>query len=97
MFWTRKLRANCDGYYESLYRFALTLAARSRGLRLTQETFHQLRGKAPDSRRVQVKSWLFTTLYHEFVDAGARAPVPAGRDRRSNRELPVTQPDLARR
>lgn len=56
-------------YYESLYRFALSLAkSSSDACDLTQETFliwstkgHELRDKT------KAKTWLFTTLYREFL------------------------------
>lgn len=56
-------------YYEALYRFAHSLARNGNdACDLTQQTFflwaskgHQLRDKS------KVKSWLFTTLYREFL------------------------------
>jgi RNA polymerase sigma-70 factor (ECF subfamily) len=56
-------------YYEPLYRFAYSLSRQeSEACDLTQETFykwatkgHQLRDKS------KIKSWLFTTLYRQFV------------------------------
>jgi RNA polymerase sigma-70 factor (ECF subfamily) len=58
-----------DAHYAALYRFALSLARGEAGAAdLTQQTFylwasrgHQLRDGA------KVKSWLFTTLYREFL------------------------------
>ncbi len=58
-----------DAYYAALYRFALSLAKKeAEAADLTQQTFylwasrgHQLRDAA------KVKSWLFTTLYREFL------------------------------
>src|SRR3954463_2331848 len=58
-----------DTYYAPLYRFALSLAkSGSDACDLTQETFliwstkgHALRDKS------KVKTWLFTTLYREFL------------------------------
>lgn len=58
-----------DSYYEALYRFAYSLARNSEDAAdLTQQTFavwgekgHQIR----DPKKV--KSWLFTTLYREFL------------------------------
>jgi RNA polymerase sigma-70 factor (ECF subfamily) len=60
-------------FYQPLYRFALTLAkCESTACDLTQETFcrfatkgHQLRDGA------KVKTWLFTTLYREFLRTAA--------------------------
>lgn len=61
-------------YYESLYRFALSLSQReAEACDLTQQTFylwatkgHQLRDKS------KVKSWLFTTLHREFLGSRRR-------------------------
>ncbi len=82
-------------HYEALYRFALSLSkGEAQAADLTQQTFflwakkgHQLRDPA------KAKSWLFTTLYREFL----------GGTRRSTRfpevelddpgvELPATSP-----
>jgi RNA polymerase sigma-70 factor (ECF subfamily) len=58
-----------DRHYQPLYRFALSMAKNSEeAADLTQQTFflwaskgHQLRDAA------KVKSWLFTTIYREYV------------------------------
>ena len=58
-----------DRYYAALYRFAFSLAkSTSEASDLTQQTFylwasrgHQLRDAS------KVKSWLFTTLYREYL------------------------------
>lgn len=58
-----------DSYYEALYRFAFSLARHpGDAADLTQQTFavwaekgHQMRDPG------KVKSWLFTTLYREFL------------------------------
>ena len=58
-----------ERYYESLYRFGLSLSgAEAAAADLTQETFYlwvlkggQLRDKS------KAKTWLFTTLYREFL------------------------------
>jgi RNA polymerase sigma-70 factor (ECF subfamily) len=43
-----------------------------------------------------VKSWLFTTLYREFVDSRrSRTRYPQVEITAADRELPVTQPDMA--
>jgi RNA polymerase sigma-70 factor (ECF subfamily) len=63
-----------DAHYEALYRFALSLArGEPAAADLTQQTFylwasrgHQLRDAA------KVKSWLFTTLYREFLSLHRR-------------------------
>ena len=61
-------------YYESLYRFAFSLAQREAdACDLTQETFSQFARKGHQLRdKSKVKSWLFTTLYREFVDLRRR-------------------------
>ncbi len=63
-----------DAHYAALYRFALSLArGEPAAADLTQQTFylwasrgHQLRDAA------KVKSWLFTTLYREFLSLHRR-------------------------
>jgi RNA polymerase sigma-70 factor (ECF subfamily) len=58
-----------ETYYIPLYRFAISLSrSESDAWDLTQQTYylwakkgHQLRDKS------KVKTWLFTTLYHEFL------------------------------
>jgi RNA polymerase sigma-70 factor (ECF subfamily) len=63
-----------DAHYAALYRFALSLArSEPAAADLTQQTFylwasrgHQLRDGA------KVKSWLFTTLYREFLSLHRR-------------------------
>ncbi len=63
-----------DAHYAALYRFALSLArSEPAAADLTQQTFylwasrgHQLRDAA------KVKSWLFTTLYREFLSLHRR-------------------------
>jgi RNA polymerase sigma-70 factor (ECF subfamily) len=63
-----------DAHYAALYRFALSLArGEAAAADLTQQTFylwasrgHQLRDAA------KVKSWLFTTLYREFLSLHRR-------------------------
>ncbi len=61
-------------HYQSLYRFAFSLArGEAQASDLTQETFrkfaikgHQLEAES------KVKTWLFTTLYREFIDSRRR-------------------------
>ena len=63
-----------DAHYAALYRFALSLArSEPAAADLTQQTFylwasrgHQLRDNA------KAKSWLFTTLYREFLSLHRR-------------------------
>lgn len=58
-----------DRYYAPLYRFALSLAkSASEASDLTQQTFYLWASKGHQLRdRSKVKSWLFTTLYREYV------------------------------
>jgi RNA polymerase sigma-70 factor (ECF subfamily) len=80
-----------DAHYAPLYRFALSLARREAdACDLVQQTFfiwaksgHQLREKS------KAKTWLFTTLYREFL-RGRR------RDQRSQsiEELPPAAQDM---
>jgi RNA polymerase sigma-70 factor, ECF subfamily len=64
-----------SAYYESLYRFALSLTHSESDARdLTQETFRRLLQKWGQLRdRAKVKTWLFTTLYREHLDTVQRA------------------------
>ena len=58
-----------DRYYAPLYRFAFSLAKNaSEAADLTQQTFYLWAEKGHQLRdRAKVKSWLFTTLYREYV------------------------------
>ncbi len=56
-------------YYEDLYRFAFSLARnRDEACDLTQQTYAVYAEKGGQVReQAKVKSWLFTTLYREFL------------------------------
>lgn len=56
-------------YYEDLYRFAFSLARnREQAADLTQQTYAVYAEKGQQLRdKEKVKSWLFTTLYREFL------------------------------
>lgn len=58
-----------DEYYEPLYRFAFSLAKNpDDAADLTQQTFATWAHKQHQIRdRGKVKSWLFTTLYRDFL------------------------------
>ena len=58
-----------DRHYAPLYRFAFSLAKNgSEAADLTQQTFYLWASKGHQLRdRSKVKSWLFTTLYREYV------------------------------
>jgi RNA polymerase sigma-70 factor (ECF subfamily) len=59
-----------DQQYAPLYRFALTLAkSEADAADLTQQTFFLWASKGHQLRdRSKAKSWLFTTLYREFLN-----------------------------
>jgi len=63
-----------DAYYSPLYRFALSLARNSAdACDLTQQTFYVWATKGSALRDgAKVKSWLFTTLYREFLRSRRR-------------------------
>src|SRR5713101_6222599 len=58
-----------DRQYAPLFRFGLTLAkSESEAADLTQQTFFLWASKGDQLRdRTKAKSWLFTTLYREFL------------------------------
>jgi RNA polymerase sigma factor (sigma-70 family) len=58
-----------DSYYESLFRFALSLTRHEAdALDITQQTFYRWATKGGQLRNfAKVKSWLFTTLHREFL------------------------------
>ena len=58
-----------DRHYAPLYRFAFSLAKNAgEAADLTQQTFYLWAAKGHQLRdRSKVKSWLFTTLYREYV------------------------------
>src|SRR5436190_1792544 len=62
-------------HYEPLYRFAYSLTrSEADACDLTQQTFYIWATKGQQLRdRSKVKSWLFTSLHREFLNARARA------------------------
>ena len=58
-----------DAHYAALYRFALSLAKNAmQAADLTQQTFYLWAAKGHQLRDTsKVKTWLFTTLYREFL------------------------------
>jgi RNA polymerase sigma-70 factor, ECF subfamily len=58
-----------NAYYESLYRFALSLARNEADAGdLVQQTFYRWAAKGSQLRdQSKAKSWLFTTLHREFL------------------------------
>lgn len=82
-------------HYESLYRFAFSLAQREADARdLTQDTFAQLARKAQQiEESARVKSWLFTTMYRLFVDGRRKTNRHPQVDvETADHELPVELP-----
>jgi RNA polymerase sigma-70 factor, ECF subfamily len=61
-------------YYEPLYRFALSLAgSEADACDLTQQTFYIAQTKGYQLRSAdKIKSWLFTTMHHEFLNSRRR-------------------------
>jgi RNA polymerase sigma-70 factor (ECF subfamily) len=61
-------------HYQPLYRFAFSLArGEAQAWDLTQETFRKFAVKGHQlAARSKVKTWLFTTLYREFIDGQRR-------------------------
>ena len=82
-------------YYQSLYRFALSLAEReAEACDLTQQTFFLWASKGQQLRdRSKVKSWLFTTLHREFLGSRRRnTRFPHHEIESVERELPPVTP-----
>src|SRR5215831_15393126 len=82
-------------YYESLYKFAMSLTgAEADACDLTQQTFYVWATKGQQLRdRSKVKSWLFTTLYREFL-RGRRRTVRFQQVELSEEQLPVVTPTM---
>ena len=87
-----------ETYYAALYRFALSLAKNSSDASdLTQQTFFVWATKGESLRdESKVKSWLFTTLYREFLRGRRRGgrmvaidDLPPG-----EQEIPDVETDL---
>ena len=74
-----------NSYYQSLYRFAFSLThSEAQAWDLTQETFRKLATKGHQLSAIsKVKTWLFTTLYREFIDG----------HRRDSRLQPLDEPE----
>jgi RNA polymerase sigma-70 factor, ECF subfamily len=64
-----------NAYYQPLYRFAFRLAGSpDEASDLTQETFKLWANKGHQLRdRSRIKTWLFTTMYREFLHQKRRA------------------------
>lgn len=70
-----ELQTIVDEHYANLYRFALSLTrSRDDAWDLTQEAFLRIARKRATIRSTHaVKSWLYTTLYREFLRVAKRA------------------------
>jgi RNA polymerase sigma-70 factor (ECF subfamily) len=87
-------------YYASLYQFAFSLTrSESDACDLTQETFYIWAAKGHQLKDLKkVKSWLFTTLHREFLDAQRRRNrFPHHEIEESSLDLPHVDVDLASR
>lgn len=88
-----------EQFYEPLYRFAYSLAKNPHEASdVTQQTFLIFAQKAGDLRdRSKLKSWLFTTLYREFLRVRRRSStVSSYEPELLEAEAPVVHPDMAR-
>jgi RNA polymerase sigma-70 factor (ECF subfamily) len=85
-----------DRFYPMLYRFALSLARNEADASdLTQQTFSIWASKGHSLRDgSKVKSWLFTTLYREFISIRRRETRWPKEDiSQVENELPATMPE----
>ena len=83
-----------EQYYRPLYRFALSLARNEdEAGDLTQQTFFIWAKKGSQLRdQGKAKSWLFTTLYREFLGSRRRqSKYPSVELETADHELPVVQ------
>ena len=86
-------------YYKPLYRFAYSLAKNENGAGdLTQQTFCIYAEKGCQLRdRAKVKSWLFTTLYREFLRVKRKSDrMENTEDEVLERTGPSVQPEMIR-
>lgn len=84
-------------HYQGLYRFALSLAQREADAAdLTQQTFLRWATRGFQLRdRNKAKTWLFTTLYREFLNGHRRAVrYPQVELSDAEPELPPVQPRM---
>lgn len=86
-----------DRHYAALYRFALSLAKNSsEASDLTQQTFYLWAAKGHQLRDLaKVKSWLFTTLYREYLSTYRHSTkFPHVELEDAHAELPVIAPNI---
>ena len=82
-------------FYSALYQFAFSLARNEDdACELTQQTFYAWARKGHQLRdRSKVKTWLFTTLYHEFLEKKRRqSRFPHFELSAAHQELPAVPP-----
>ena len=87
------------GYYEPLYRFAISLTrSEADACDLAQQTFYMWATKGHQLRDPsKVKSWLFTTLYRAFLESRrALTRFPHFELTDTDPDLPVIMPEAAR-
>lgn len=86
-----------SSFYEGLYGFAYSLAGNeSDACELTQETFTRLLTKGGQLRdRSKLKSWLFTTLYRQFLGwRNRQTRLPHLEISSVENELPLVSPEI---
>src|SRR2546426_11991204 len=84
-----------SGLYRSLYQFAFSLTrSEAEACDLTQQTFYVWATKGHQLRDVsKVKTWLFTTLHHEFLKTRRRQTrFPHYELEQVDHELPAISP-----
>jgi RNA polymerase sigma-70 factor (ECF subfamily) len=87
------------GYYEPLYRFAVSLTrSEADACDLAQQTFYMWATKGHQLRdSSKVKSWLFTTLYRAFLESRRTLTrFPHSELTEDDPDLPVLLPEAAR-
>ncbi len=87
-----------ERFYEPLYRFALSLSgSEAAAADLTQETYFLWASKGDQLRdKAKAKTWLFTTLYREFLSGQRHDSRFRHQDLdQSLDELPLVEPNLA--
>ena len=87
-------------FYSPLYRFALSLAhSENDADDLTQQTFYVWANKGHQLRNPsKIKTWLFTTLYHEHLRSRRRhTRFPHQELSEADAELPAIMPDWTHR
>ena len=88
------------GYYEPLYRFAISLTrSEADACDLTQQTFYMWASKGHQLRDPsKAKTWLFTTLYRAFLQSRRTLiRFPHSELTEMDADLPVILPEAGRR